>query len=93
MEMRASRTVAVVACASQAAPSRKLGTSHAKARAKAEAGKSRNKMVKKAPFSRARVALVNRSRIRVVDSLGTATFAARQATGQPTACKREECKP
>ena len=91
--MRASRAVAVVAQASQAAPSRKLGTSCAKARAKAETGRNHNKMARKAPVSSAKVAPVSLNRIRVADSLGAATSVAREATGQPTAHKKEECKP
>ena len=92
-ETRASRAVAAAARTSQAAPSRKLRTSCTKARAKAEAGRSRSKMAQKVRVSRARVALVGCNRIRVADSPGTATSAERQATGQPTARKREECKP
>ena len=78
--------------ANQRTQSRKLGTSHAKARAKAKAGRSRSKMAPKAGVSRARVALVGHSKIRVVDSPGTATFAARRAIGQRTAHRKAECK-
>ena len=92
VEMTGSRAVATAALASQAAQSKRRGTSNARARAKAEAGRSRNKTAKKRLVSRARVALVARSRIRVVDSLVTAIFAGRQATGQPTDCKKAECK-
>ena len=92
-ETRGSRAVAIVARASQAAQSRNLGTSRAKARAKAEARRSRSKMAQKVRVSRARVALVGHNRIRVADSLRTATFVGRQATGQPTARKKEECRP
>ena len=92
MEMRASRAVAVVTRANQAARSLRRGTSNAKARAKVEAGRSRSKMARKHLVSRARVTLVGRSRIRVADSLETATSAGRQATGQPTAHKSEECR-
>ena len=92
VETMGSRAVAVVAQASQAAQSRRLGTSHPKATAKAEAGTSRNKTARKVPVFRARVAPVVRSRIRVVDSLGTAIFAVRQAIGQRTAHRKAECK-
>ena len=85
--------MAVVTRASQAAPSRKLGTSHAKARAKVEAGRSRSKVDRKAQVSRAKVVPVNRSRIRVADSLATATSVERQATEQPNALRKAECKP
>ena len=88
METRASEAVAVVIQASQAALGRKLGTSHAKARSKAEAGRSHNKTAKKAPVSRARVVPVSLDRIRVADSLGTATFVARWAIGQQTALRK-----
>ena len=93
VEMTGKQAVAVVGPASPVARSQRRGTSNAKARAKAEAGRSRNKTARKRLVSRARVALVGRSRIRVVDSPETATFAARQATGQPTARKKEECRP
>ena len=92
VETTGSRAVATPARTSQAVPSPKLGTSRAKARAKAGAGRSRSKTAQKVRVSRARVALVGRNRIRVADSLETATFAGRQATGQPTAHKREECR-
>ena len=91
-ETRGSRAVAIATQANQVAPSRKLGNCRPKARAKAEAKRSRSKMARKCLVSRARVAPAGRSRIRVVYSLGTATFAGRQATGQPTARKREECR-
>ena len=93
MEMTGKQAVAVASRTSQVVPSPKLGTSRAKARAKAEAGRSRNKTARKVRVSRARVALVGRNRIRVADSLETATSAGRQATGQPTARKKEECRP
>ena len=93
MEMTGRQAVAVAAQASQATRSQRRGTSHARARAKVEAGRSRNKTAQKVRVSRARVALAGRSRIRVADSLETATSAGRQATGQPTALKREECRP
>ena len=93
METTGKRAVAAVSRASQAAQSRRRGTSNAKARAKVEARRSRSKMARKSLVSRARVALVGRSRIRVADSLGTATSAGRPATGQPTARKKEECRP
>ena len=91
--MTGSRAVAIAIQASQVAPSRKLGTSCAKARAKVEAGRNHSKMARKVIVFRARVVLADSSRIRAADSLGTATSAARQATEQPTAHKREECKP
>ena len=72
----------VVAQASQAVQSRKLGTSHARARAKAEAGRNRSKMAKIVPLFRARVVLADCSRIKVVDSPGTAIFAASQVGSQ-----------
>ena len=93
VETRASRSVVIVGPAYQAAPSRKLGTSNTRAKAKAEAGRNHKETTRKAQVLRARAVLVGCNRIRVADSLGTATFAARQATGQPTARKREECKP
>ena len=93
VETTGKPAVAVVSRASQAARSPRRGTSHARARAKAEAGGSRSKTARKIPVFRARLAPVARSRIRVVDSLGTATSAGRQATGQPTARKKEECRP
>ena len=93
VETTGKRAVAVVGRASQAARSRRRGTSNAKARAKAEAGGSRNKTARKLRVSRARVAPAGRSRIRVADSLETATSAGRQATGQPTARKKEESRP
>ena len=92
-ETTGSRVVALADRTSQAVPSPKLGTSHARARAKGEAGGSRNKTAQKVRVSRARVALAGRSRIRVADSLETATSAGSQATGQPTARKKEECRP
>ena len=92
METMGSRAVATVARTSQVVPSPKLGASHAKARAKAEAGRSRNKRARKLRVSRARIALIGCSKIRVADSLGIATFAGRQATGQPTARRKAECK-
>ena len=92
VETTGRQAVAVVAQASQAARSLRRGTSNAKARAKAEAGRSRSKTARKRLVSRARVALVGRSRIRVVDSPETATFAARQAIGQRTAHRKAECK-
>ena len=92
VETMGKQAVAVVARASQAAQSRRRGTSNAKARAKAEAGRSRSKTARKCLVSRARVALAGRNRIRVADSLETATFAGRQATGQPTARKRGKCR-
>ena len=92
VETTGRQAVAVVAQASQAARSLRRGTSNAKARAKAEAGRSRSKTARKRLVSRARVALVGRSRIRVVDSLATATFAARWAIGQRTAHRKAECK-
>ena len=93
VETTGSRAVALADRTSQAVPSPKLGTSRAKAKAKAEAGRSRNKTARKVRVSRARVALVGRNRIRVADSLETATSAGRQATGQPTARRKAECKP
>ena len=92
VEMMGKQAVAAVGRASQVALSRRRGTSNAKARAKAEAGRRRSKTVRKTPVFRARLAPVARSRIRVVDSLGIATFAGRQATGQPTARRKAECK-
>ena len=92
METTGSRAVATAARTSQAVPSPKLGTSRAKARAKAEAGRSHNKTARKVRVSRARVALVGRNRIRVADSLETATSAGRQAIGQRTAHRKAECK-
>ena len=92
VEMTGRLAVAVVARASQAARSQRRGTSNAKARAKAEAGRSRSKTARKRLVSRARVALVGRSRIRVADSLETATSVVRQATGQRTAHRKAECK-
>ena len=93
VETTGSQAVATAARASQAARSPRRGTSHARARAKAEAGGSRSKTARKTPAFRARLAPVARSKIRVVDSPGTATSAGRPATGQPTAPKREECRP
>ena len=91
-EMTGSRTVAT----NRAVPSPKLGTSRTKARAKfrakVEAGRSRSKMAQKVRVSRARVAPVARNKIRVANSLGSATFVERQATGQPTARRKAECK-
>ena len=92
-ETMGSRAVALADRTSRAVPSPKLGTSHARARAKAEAGRSCSKTAQKVRVSRARVALVGRNRIRVADSLGTATSAGRQDTGQPTARKKEEYRP
>ena len=92
-EMRASRAVAVVGPASQAAPSRKLGTSNARAKDKAKAGRSCKAMTRKAQVLRARAVLVGCSRIRVADSLGSATSVVKRATGQKTARREEKCKP
>ena len=49
-------------------------------------------MAKKHLVSRARVAPVDLSRIKVVDSLGAATSVGNQATGKPTALRKAECK-
>ena len=92
VETMGKQAVAAATRASQAARSPRRGTSHARARAKAEAGRSRSKTARKRLVSRARVALVGRSRIRVVDSPETATFAARRAIGQRTAHRKAECK-
>ena len=93
VETTGKRTVAVVGRASQAARNLRRGTSNARARAKAEAGRSRNKTAREHLVSRAKVAPAGRSRIKVVDSPGIATSAGRQATGQPTARKKEEFRP
>ena len=93
VETMGKPAVAVANRTSRAVPSPKLGTSHARARAKAEAGGSRNKTAPKVRVFRARLAPVARSRIQVADSPGTATSAGSQATGQPTARKKEECRP
>ena len=93
MEARVSRAVAAVGPASQAVPSRKVGTSNARAKAKVETGRKHREMTREAQVLRARAVLVGCNRIRVADSLGTAKSEAKQATGQQTIRKREECKP
>ena len=77
VETRGSRVVATVGQTSQAAQSPRLGTSNARARANVEAGRSLSKLDRKAQVSRAKVVPVGRNRIRVADSLGTATSVAR----------------
>ena len=92
METRARRAVAATGPASQAVPSRKLGTSNARAKAKTEAGRSHKAMTRKAQVVTARAVPVSCSRIRVADSLGIATSAAKCATWQQIALKKKECK-
>ena len=92
-ETRASREVVAAGPASQAAPSRNLGTSNTRAKAKVETGRSHKQMTRKAQLLRARAVLVSHNRIRVEDSLGTSTSVAKWATGQQTALRKEECKP
>ena len=59
MEMKASRAAIAVSPAIQAAPSRNLGNSNARARAKMEAGRSCKAATKKAQVFRARAVLVS----------------------------------
>ena len=56
--MRTSSVIAAAGPASQAAPSRKLGTINARVKAKAEAGRSRREMTREAQFLRARAVLI-----------------------------------
>ena len=93
METRASRAVVAAGQASQAAPSRKLGTSNARANAKAEAGRNHKATTRKVQVLRARAVLIGCSRIKLAHSLGFATSMAKQATGQQTVCKKEKYKP
>ena len=75
--MTGKQAVAAVGRASQAALSRRRGTSNAKARAKVEAGRSRKAMSRKAQVLRTRMVLVGCNRIRVAYSLGTAASVAK----------------
>ena len=91
--MRASRVTVAVGPANQAAPSRLLGTSNARAKAKAKAGRNYQAMTRKAQVLRARMVLIGCNRIRVADSLGTAASVAKQAIVQQIARTKEECMP
>ena len=74
--MWASRAAVAAGPTSQAAPRRKLGTSNARARAKAEAERNCKAITRKAQVLRATAVLVGSNEIRVADSLGTATSVA-----------------
>ena len=92
-ETRTNRVVQAANPTNKSALSKNRGTSNARVRAKVDPGRIRNKMTRKAQVLRARVVYVSCRRIRVTDSLGTATSAANRAAEWSTAHNNKKCKP